>query len=78
MAKIYHIKKVPEAVLAWFHLNFPRPEFAYKFYWYDNGRGEKIYGCNVFQWVGQEMEFYHNATQASLAWFIKNQNIKSK
>lgn len=76
MAKIYHIKKVPSAVLEWFSLNFPRPEFAYKFYWYDNGDGVKIYGCNVYQWVGDKMEFYHNATQASLEWFIINSDKK--
>lgn len=72
MAKIYWIKKIPNEILKWFELNFkPNQGYTYKFYSY-TGIDDKIYGCEVFK----NGEFWHNATQASLDWFVKNQNKK--
>ena len=69
MNRIYKIKHVPKVLFDWFSLNFPH--CAYEFYWYKGING-KTYGCIVYNEHG---EFIHNATQATLSFYDKMENI---
>lgn len=71
MTRTYKIKKVPIHVVAWFNRHFPLIDgYTYEYYWY-TGMDGKTYGCNV----SKDGKFWHNATQATEEWFIKQFGI---